>query len=138
MTDQPIVEGVRHANRARRSARTVGVVLLLVSLWQLATSSPLAAGIIALGGFILVVIGRSWTRGALAFHNSWMRLAEMLGYINSRILLSVMFYGMITPFGCVRRMMGRNPLRRRGPKQDSYWIPRERPHQSREQFERLF
>ena len=138
MTDQPIVEGVRHANRARRSARTVGVVLLLVSLWQLATSSPLAAGIIALGGFILVVIGRSWTRGALAFHNSWMRLAETLGYINSRILLSVMFYAMITPYGYVRRMMGRNPLRRRGPKQDSYWIPRERLHQRHEQFERLF
>ena len=138
MTDHSIVEGVRHANRARRSARSVGVVLLLVSLWQLATSSPLAAGVIALGGFVLIVIGRSWTRGALAFHNSWMRLAETLGYINSRILLSVMFYAMITPYGYVTRMMGRNPLRRRGPKQDSYWIPRERPHQRREQFERLF
>jgi hypothetical protein len=75
---------------------------------------------------------------ARAFHVAWMRLAHALGWINSRILLALIFYLVITPMGLVQRLVGRDALRRRGSGSASYWIPRTEPKQSKEQFERLF
>ncbi len=49
-----------------------------------------------------------------------------------------MFYLVITPYGLISRLVRRNPLRRRGPSQESYWIPRKTLKQEHEQFERLF
>ena len=67
-----------------------------------------------------------------------MAFAGVLGYINSRILLSLMFYLVIAPYGYVMRFFGRDILHRRGPRQDSYWIRRAKTRQPREQYERLF
>ncbi len=124
--------------QARKSALSVGAVFLVIALWNAWRGR---AGIwmpAAALGTLLLLTGQFWQAGALHFHRGWMRLAHALGYVNSRILLSAMFYLVITPFGIVSRLCRRNPLKRRGPKQASYWIPRKRPRQPREQFERLF
>jgi hypothetical protein len=124
--------------QARKSALSVGVVFLLIALWNVWRGRPgiwIPAGTL---GIFLLLTGQFWKMGALHFHRGWMRFALTLGYVNSRILLSLMFYLIITPFGVVSRLVGRNPLRRRGPKQQSYWIPRSRPRQPQAQFERLF
>jgi hypothetical protein len=62
----------------------------------------------------------------------------VLGYVNSRVLLTLMYYGVFTPYRLFSRLFGRDPLRRRGPAQESYWVERKRTRQEREQFERLF
>ena len=43
-----------------------------------------------------------------------------------------------TPYGVVTRLVGRDPLRRRGARAESYWVERKTTRQAREQFERLF
>jgi hypothetical protein len=89
-------------------------------------------------GAILVIISRVWNAGTRGFHRYWMKFAGVLGHVNARILLSLMFYLVITPYGLISRLVRRNPLRRRGPPQDSYWIPRDTLKQEHQQFERLF
>jgi hypothetical protein len=42
-----------------------------------------------------------------------MRLGEGLAWINTRIILGVVFYGVVTPIGLVMRMFGHDPMRRR-------------------------
>ena len=54
------------------------------------------------------------------------------------MLVSLMYYLVITPYGFVMRLAGRDPLRRRAKRQESYWIKRKTTRQAREQFERLF
>jgi hypothetical protein len=44
-------------------------------------------------------------------HQVWMRIGHALGWVNTRILLTVVFYTIITPTGLVMRALGRNPLR---------------------------
>lgn len=124
--------------QARKSALMVAVVLLGIAAWNLWQQRPAVAAPTGLVALLLFLLSRVSSAAALAFHRVWMRLAHALGWINSRILLSVMFYGIITPYGLVLRLLGRNPLRRRGPGQESYWLPREKPRQPVEQFERLF
>lgn len=58
-------------------------------------------------------------------YRGWMRIGEALGWINTRILLTLVFFLVVTPIGLVMRLFGRSPMAvRRG---DSYWIDVE-PH----------
>jgi hypothetical protein len=40
----------------------------------------------------------------------WMAVGHGLGWINTRIILSVVFYGLFTPLGVVMRWLGKDPL----------------------------
>lgn len=66
---------------------------------------------------ILTVIGVAFALAAIAapralvpLYRPWMRLAEGLGWINTRILLSLIFYLVVTPIGLVMRLLGRSPV----------------------------
>jgi len=124
--------------QARKTAAVVAAVLLLIAAWNLYRGRTTVVVIFGSLGALLVVVGLFIPAAARRFHVAWMRLAVALGYVNSRVLLSLMFYGAITPYGFVSRLVGRDPLRRRGKKLESYWIERKTTKQAREQFERLF
>jgi hypothetical protein len=42
-----------------------------------------------------------------------MKFAEVIGHVNNHIVLGVVFFALITPFGWVRRLFGRDPMARR-------------------------
>jgi Saxitoxin biosynthesis operon protein SxtJ len=124
--------------QARKTAVVVAAVLAAIALWNLYRGRMTQVAVFGSIAGLLLVIGLLVPAAARAFHRFWMGLAGILGYINSRILLSVLYYGVFTPVGFVRRLMGRDPMRRRAPAESSYWIQRETTRQSKIQFERLF
>ena len=124
--------------QARKTALVVGGVLLLVAAWNLYRGRMTVVVIFVSVGALLLVAGLFVRAAARAFHNAWMRFASALGYVNSRVLLTLMYYLVLTPYGFVTRLAGRDPLRRRGEAGESYWIERKLTRQAREQFERLF
>jgi hypothetical protein len=113
-------------------------VFLLLAAWNFWKQRPAVYFTLGTLAALLGLVGLLWPRGALAFDRWWMFLAGVLGYINSRILLSIMFYGVIMPYGWVMRLFGRNTMNRRGPRAETYWIPRKRTRQTPAQFERQF
>ena len=131
-------EGRVTDRQARKTALVVAAVLLLIAAWNFYRGRTGVVLIFAAAGASLVVAGLLFPAAARAFHNAWMRFAAALGRVNSRVLLSLMFYGVLTPYGFVSRLAGRDPLRRRAKGRESYWIPREHTRQTRERFERLF
>jgi hypothetical protein len=124
--------------QARKSALLVAAVLLAVAAWNLYRGRTTVVIIFGAVGAALLVTGLLIPPAARAFHTAWMRLAALLGHVNSRVLLTLMYYLVVTPYGFVTRFAGRDPLRRRGAKAESYWVERKRTRQAREQFERLF
>ena len=66
----------------------------------------------------------------------WMKLAEVLAWINTRILLGVVFFGVVTPIGLVMRLLGRDPMRRQlepnGESIGSARVPRPATHMLRQ------
>ena len=132
------LDPAQEAKQARKSALVVGLVLLAIAAWNIWKGRPPVYFTTGGTGLVLLLIGLLWSGGAMVFHRYWMRFAEVLGYVNSRIILGITFFLIITPYGLTMRLFGRNPLRRRGPKQRTYWIPRAKPHQEPQQFERLF
>lgn len=124
--------------QARKTALVVGVVLLALGFWSVWRHHALRAQVLCGLGAYLLVLGLVAPRWAVPFHDAWMKLAHGLGWINSRLLLGILYYGVFTPLGRLLRLARRDPLHRRGPGAGSYWITRPKPRQDREQFERLF
>jgi hypothetical protein len=124
--------------QARKTALVVAAVLLAIAAWNLYRGRMAFVLVFGIVGAALLVVGMLLRGAARAFHTIWMRLASALGYVNSRVLLTLMYYLVIAPYGFVMRLAGRDTLRRRGKTQESYWIARKATRQTREQFERLF
>lgn len=77
-----------------------------------------------LGG-LLMLLGLVWPRVLGPIHRLWMALGHILGWINTRIILSVIFYGMFTPARVILRLAGKDLIQLRfDPTADSYRVPR--------------
>jgi hypothetical protein len=91
-----------------------------------------------LGGIavVLVFVSLFIPAGARAFHRGWMGLAHILGAVNTRILMTIAFFGIITPVGLSMRLMGRDRLQLRAG--GGNWISRTATRQTTEGFHRSF
>jgi hypothetical protein len=126
------------AAEARKSSLIVAGVLFLIAAWNLYRGRPTVFLVILSVAGALVLMGLFVPALARRFHVMWMGLARILGYINSHILLSLVFFLIFAPYNLIGRLIRRDALNRRRPKNSSYWIPRKTTRQSPEQFERLF
>jgi hypothetical protein len=69
----------------------------------------------------------------------WMRLAFILSWINTRIILFIVFYLIISPLGLLMRLFGADLLERKIDKQkDTYWIKKEKKEFKLSDYERQF
>jgi hypothetical protein len=58
-------------------------------------------------------------------YKGWMKLGHVLGWVNTRIILGLVFYIVVTPIGMIRRWLGKDPMGRRlRPELDSYRVTR--------------
>jgi hypothetical protein len=55
-----------------------------------------------------------------------MRLGEVLGWINTRVILGAIFFLLFTPLGLYMRLRGKDPMRRTlAPEAESYRVVRQ-------------
>ena len=81
-------------------------------MWALIIAAALAAA-----GVII-------PRALRPLHRVWMQLAEVLGWINTRIILLLVFFVVIVPTGAVLRLIGRDILNLKFSTADSYRVVR--------------
>jgi saxitoxin biosynthesis operon SxtJ-like protein len=85
---------------------------------------------------ILVVPALVAPRTLAPVYRVWMAAGEVLAWINTRIILGVVFYGVVTPIALAMRLMGHDPMRRRfEPAVESYRVrstPRPATHMMRQ------
>jgi hypothetical protein len=124
--------------QARKTALIVAAVLALIAVWNIYRGRFNIVIIFGAIAVLLTVIGLFVPVAARGFHRVWMGIAGVLGYVNSRILLTILYYLLLTPYGLISRLFGRDPLDRRGASRDTYWVKREKTRQTQQQFERLF
>lgn len=60
----------------------------------------------------------------LPLNKLWMKIGILLGIIVSPIVLGVIFFGLITPYGLIMRIMGRDEMKLKRSKKETYWILR--------------
>ncbi|MBK7393073.1 MAG: hypothetical protein IPI64_07170 [Chloracidobacterium sp.] len=123
---------------ARKTALIVAAVLTAIAAFLLYRGRTTNVWIFGGVAVALVMVGLFVPPLAKLFHRVWMWIAVKLGWINSRILLTLVYFMMFVPYKIVSRIVGRDPLSLRQPAGNSYWHKREKTHQEPEQFERLF
>jgi hypothetical protein len=116
---------------------TVGGVLFvwaLIRIWRGHAASPIVlvvAGVLILAALVMP--------SSLRVPNAlWMRLAHVLGAINTRILLGVLFFLIITPLGLFLRVSGRDWLRLKQPRGASGWVSYPQGVRNPRHYERMF
>ena len=122
----------------RRFGLTVGGVFLLlgcVSWWRGHEVAPRIMWVLGAPLFTLGLIAPSLLGPV---ERAWMAMAEVLGRINTRIILTTLYYLVVTPIGALRRRTS-DPLNRRmHDGAASNWTKRERvpvdPARYRHQF----
>jgi glucan phosphoethanolaminetransferase (alkaline phosphatase superfamily) len=67
----------------------------------------------------------------------WMRFAVVLGWINTRVILLVLFYLVFTPLGLLMRLFKIDLLERKG-NPATYWKKKEKTECSHLDYERRF
>jgi hypothetical protein len=124
-------------NPERSFGVSVGAVLCVIAIvlaWRgRVTRAEWVGGV----GAALLVLGLvrpsllKWPSAA------WWRLARGLGYVNARVLLTVLFGVVLTPLGLIWRITGTDPLARRRSawRGWSAYPPR---YQDRQHYERMF
>jgi hypothetical protein len=127
------------SSELRRFGLTVGGMFLLLgtlSWWRGHVRPPIVMWTV---GVLLVVPGLVVPTALGPVRHVWMRFATILGEVNSRIILGVLFYVVIAPVGFVLRTFVRDPLDRRlDDGRASAWIPRKRVAVDRARYEQQF
>ena len=124
----------------RQFGLLVGIVLVAVGCWQLYRQIyPIVRIVLwSIGGF-LFVSGLLWPQILKPLYVLWMLLAHMLSWVNTRIILGVIFYLIFTPIALVMRIAQRDGLQKKINKNaSSYWTQRTAPENIKEHFERQF
>jgi hypothetical protein len=124
-------------NRERSFGLSVGGVLCVLAALLFWRHRPLRGEVLGAVGAVLVTLG-AVAPGLLRWPSAaWWRFAGALGYINARLLLTVLFLVVLVPVGLIWRIMGKDPLARRRAAWQG-WSPYPRRYRDHRHFERMY
>lgn len=129
----------RRFRAEREFGLIVGSILVLLGGWWLYRGKFFEVACLALGaGVLLVSLGWLFPRALVYPNKAWMMLAEALSYVMTRVILGLVFFLIVTPIGVTKRLMGWDPLSRRGARGTSYW--RDYPERQRDtrHYEKMY
>jgi hypothetical protein len=90
----------------------VGGIFLFLGLWPLVwKGEPLRLWAV-IPAALLLPLGLIAPSLLAPLYKGWMAVGHVLGWINTRIILGILYYGLIVPIGLVMKMLGRDPMHR--------------------------
>ena len=122
----------------RKFGVTMGIAFLVITLLMLIRHrhSVVPASIISALFFLFAFLFPSVLKPVYVF---WMKLAFVLGWINTRLILIIIFYILFTPVGLIMRLFRADLLDRKIERsKNSYWKRREKKAFNPADYERLF
>lgn len=113
------------------SDRSFGLVmsaaLLVVGLWPLVSGRPVRPWALV-AALVLAAFALFAPRVLRRPNLLWAKLGLLLGKVVSPVVLGVLFFLMLAPFGLVMRALGKDPLRLTLDRDaTTYWIERNPP-----------
>jgi len=135
-------EEFKHIDTSDKSVKktgvTVGIVLIAISflLWWLGKSSFVYFS--AIGG-IFIILSYIALPVLRPFHKLWIGLSLILGFIMSRVILTLLFYFVVTPIGLLAKLVGKKFMPLGFDKSAAtYWEKREKTVKEKIDYERQF
>jgi len=137
-----IFEEIKNIKSTKKDLRkfgiTVGLALIVfaVIFYFLDKSYFIYFGAV---GLVLVITGFLFPVLLKPLNKLWMSLAIVLGWLSSRIILTIVFYLVLTPVSLIAKLTGKKFLDLKyKPEADSYWIKRETKITDRTSYEKQY
>jgi len=122
----------------RKFGITFGLILLIIAGFLFWKENELFQIILTIG-VVLYVLGITLTVVLKPIYLMWMIFATVLGWIMTRVILSVLFYAILTPIGLILRLFGKQFLELKWNKTDiTYWNYRPKNLFVAEKYEKQF
>lgn len=96
----------------RQFGLLVGSVFAVIGLWPVLFRGESPRLWAMMLGSLLMVLGTMAPQSLKLVHQGWMQVGHVLGSINTKIILGIVYYGLITPMGLVMRLMGKDSMHR--------------------------
>ncbi len=110
-------------------------ILAGVSLWK---SGNLYPYLFSASGVVLLV-SLIFPKALKVIYFPWMVLATIIGWVMTRVILTVLFFGVLTPISFLMKILGKDLLNEKlEPAAESYWIQRKQRIANKTDFERQF
>ena len=126
--EQGISAGLNTA-KARKFGLTVGPAFLLLSgvlIWRGRYRTAAVMG--SIGG-VLLLVALVAPRVLVPVERAWMGMAHAMSSVTTPIIMSLIYFIVLTPVGAVMRAFGRNPLVH-SPAGGSNWVVRKQEQSS--------
>ena len=122
----------------RKFGITIGTVLVLLGI-ILSIKAGNYLLFLSLAGLVLMLVSLMFSKLLRPLYIIWMSIAAVLGFIMSRIILSLIYYLVFAPVGIILRILKKDLLDRKiEPDKESYWNMRKaenyRPEDSEKQY----
>lgn len=135
-------EEIKKIPMDRRALRNFGLLMAAMLLlvggwlwWKASAAWPWAAG----GAALLALIGLAVPAALKPVYRGWMILAVILGWVMTRVILTLVFYLVLTPIALLGRAFGEQFLQlKKSPESTSYWVRRSGPPRQKSDYERQF
>jgi len=115
----------------------VAFALIAAYLWYVGAEQ----GLRVMGGVAVsfVCIGLAIPIVLKPLYIAWMALARVLAFVNTHLLLALVFYSLFMLIGGIMRLLRHDPLDRKlSADESSYWQRREQPLLARDHYDRQF
>jgi len=126
-----------HIITLKKFGMTLGVAFLAVSGLLFLRQKPVGGLFGLLFSGVFFIMGILLPALLKPVYIIWMRFASILGWVNTRIILIILFNLFFLPLGLFMRMFKIDLLERKN-KAESYWKPKEKIGFNPENYERRF
>ena len=131
-------KNIPNSNKDIRSfGITIGIILFIIS-GLLMYSGKESYQLIAIAASIFIGLGLILPVLLKPIYFVWMTFAAILGWVMTRVILSLVFYLIMTPIGLLTKLLGEDFLALKKIKSDSYWNYRDSSEELNQNYEKQF
>jgi uncharacterized membrane protein YhhN len=116
---------------------SVGLVLCAIAVASWWRGHVIRAEFIGGIGAFLLIAGLTYSPLLKYPSAAWWRMARTLGYVNARILLTLLFAIVLIPLSIVWKLIGKDPLTRNRRSWPG-WSPYPARYRDRQHYERMY
>jgi hypothetical protein len=135
-------EEFKHISETKKDLRkfgiTVGGVLAAIAVLLFYFEKPSAIYFAVIGG-LLILFGALFPKILKPLNRIWMSLAIILGFSMSRVILTILFYLVLTPIALLAKIVGKKFMVLKYDKSaNTYWEKRTNIHKKQIDYDRQF
>ena len=116
---------------------TIGFILMMIGLFLFVREKYSFIYFFSIG-LIFICLGIITPIALKTVYKIWMTFAIIIGWVMTRVILSVLFYLIISTIGIFARLVGKDFLNLKSKSNESYWNIRNKERELNQDYEKQF